>query len=272
MKIPQVLSQPAQIPRSQHQNQVVATPVTASSSVTTTHTTQSGQLVHEAHIQHQETNMEQGNNMQSIGTVVVPMTNQDGSVALGNVVPSLLSTSQSGQIPVMYSVFASPSSGLVTVANLPEGATEQGSTQQLTADGTDVGHPSLPNSLTLATVQVQQDMAGNMQNYSQAVSTQTSDEMHTIVSDGTLTVGADAESELDKDGVPVTSSQTEVWKSGKANQELPLTACGVCQTAWGQDHEMCWKYSAWGNSPPRTMVILLMKTDLGNQLMHHMCT
>lgn len=208
-----MLTQPLQIQRTQHQNQSVVTCVTASPAASTTHTTSTIPLVQETHMQEtQEHTIDQGNNMQSIGTVVVPITNQDGTVSLGNVVPSMLTSTQSGQIPVMYSVYASPSSGLVTVANLPDGATDHTSGQQhhLSGEATEVTQQTLSNSLGLTTVQVQHDLPSNIQSYSQAVSTQTSDEVHNIVSDGTLTVGTETESELDKDGVPVPSNQTEV--------------------------------------------------------------
>ena len=122
--------------------------------------------------------------MQSVGTVVVPIaTNQDGSVvSLGNVVPSsMMLTSQAGQIPVMYSVYASPSSGLVTVSNLSDGSTDQSSGHaHLSGEASDMGQ----QGLSLAAVQVHQDMNSGVHAYAtQAVvtessGTQTADEIH----------------------------------------------------------------------------------------------
>lgn len=94
----------------------------------------------------------QANNLQSVGTVVVPIaTNQDGSVSLGNAIPSsmMLTSSQASQIPVMYSVYASPNSGLVTVSNLSESGTEQGSGHtHLSGEASDITQQALPGSLS----------------------------------------------------------------------------------------------------------------------------
>lgn len=156
----------------------------------------------------------QGNNLQSVGTVVVPIaTNQDGSVvSLGNVPSSMmLSSSQAGQIPVMYSVYASPSSGLVTVSNLSDGGTDQtsGHTHHLSGDANDMGQQTLPGSLSLATVQVHQD-SGLHAYATQAVvtessGTQTADDIHTIVSDhGSLTVGTESDAGMVKNDLSVS--------------------------------------------------------------------
>jgi len=158
----------------------------------------------------------QGNNLQSVGTVVVPIaTNQDGSVvSLGNVVPSsmMLSSSQASQIPVMYSVYASPSSGLVTVSNLSDSGTDQtsGHTHHLSGEASDISQQTLPGSLSLATVQVHQDINSGVHAYAaQAVvtessGTQTADDIHTIVSDhGSLTVGTDSDTGIVKNDLSV---------------------------------------------------------------------
>ena len=139
-------------------------------------------------------------------------TNQDGSVvSLGNVVPSsMMLTSQAGQIPVMYSVYASPSSGLVTVSNLSEGGGDHSSnhTHHLQGEANDMGQQSLPGSLSLATVQVHQDMNSAVHTYStqgvvtETSATQTAEDMHI---DHT---SLDSESGIGKNDLSV--SQTEV--------------------------------------------------------------
>lgn len=146
---------------------------------------------------------------------MVPITtNQDGSVvSLGNVPSSMmLSSSQAGQIPVMYSVYASPSSGLVTVSNLADGGTDQtsGHAHHLSGDANDIGQQTLPGSLSLATVQVHQDINSGVHAYAtQAVvtessGTQTADDIHTIVSDhGSLTVGTESDTGMVKNDLSV---------------------------------------------------------------------
>lgn len=158
----------------------------------------------------------QGNNLQSVGTVVVPIaTNQDGTVvSLGNVPSSMmLPSSQSGQIPVMYSVYASPSSGLVTVSNLSDGGPDQtsGHTHTLSGEASDMAQQTLPGSLSLATVQVHQDINSGVHAYAtQAVvtessGTQTADDIHTIVSDhGSLTVGTESDTGIVKSDLSVS--------------------------------------------------------------------
>ena len=148
---------------------------------------------------------------------MVPIaTNQDGSVvSLGNVVPSsmMLSSSQAGQIPVMYSVYASPSSGLVTVSNLSDSGTDQtsGHTHHLSGEASDISQQTLPGSLSLATVQVHQDINSGVHAYAaQAVvtessGTQTADDIHTIVSDhGSLTVGTESDTGIVKNDLSVS--------------------------------------------------------------------
>ena len=159
----------------------------------------------------------QANNLQSVGTVVVPIaTNQDGSVSLGNAIPSsmMLTSSQASQIPVMYSVYASPNSGLVTVSNLSESGTEQGSGHtHLSGEASDITQQALPGSLSLAAVQVHQDINSGVHAYAtQAVvtessGTQTADEMHTMVSDhGNLTVGTESDTGIVKNDLSVSVS------------------------------------------------------------------
>lgn len=154
----------------------------------------------------------QGNNLQSVGTVVVPIaTNQDGSVvSLSNVVPSsMMLTSQAGQIPVMYSVYASPSSGLVTVSNLADGSGDQSSshTHHLSGEASDIGQQALPGSLSLATVQVHQDINSGVHAYAtQAVvtessGTQTADDIH--MDHGSL----ETETGIGKDDLSVNQTQ-----------------------------------------------------------------
>ena len=145
---------------------------------------------------------------------MVPIaTNQDGSVvSLGNVPSSMmLSSSQAGQIPVMYSVYASPSSGLVTVSNLSDSGTDQtsGHTHHLSGEASDLSQQTLPGSLSLATVQVHQDMNSGVHAYAaQAVVTESSGtqtaDIHTIVSDhGSLTVGTDSDTGIVKNDLSV---------------------------------------------------------------------
>lgn len=162
-----------------------------------------------------DNNVDQSNNLQSVGTVVVPIaTNQDGSVSLGNAIPSsmMLTSSQASQIPVMYSVYASPNSGLVTVSNLSESGTEQGSGHtHLSGEASDITQQALPGSLSLAAVQVHQDINSGVHAYAtQAVvtessGTQTADEMHTMVSDhGNLTVGTESDTGIVKNDLSVS--------------------------------------------------------------------
>lgn len=176
-----------------------------------------GQDTNQTHEQHvDQSSGSQGNNLQSVGTVVVPIaTNQDGSVvSLGNVVPSsMMLTSQAGQIPVMYSVYASPSSGLVTVSNLSDGSADQssGHAHHLTGEANDMGQQALPGSLSLATVQVHQDMNSGVHAYAtQAVvtessSTQTADNIH-LGDHGSL----ESETGIGKNDLSVSVNQTEV--------------------------------------------------------------
>lgn len=215
----QVLTQPAvQIQRVQQPHnqtvQVNAVNPTTSSNTITLPIVQDTSQTHEHNVDHSSGS--QGNNLQSVGTVVVPIaTNQDGSVvSLGNVVPSsmMLSSSQASQIPVMYSVYASPSSGLVTVSNLSDSGTDQtsGHTHHLSGEASDISQQTLPGSLSLATVQVHQDINSGVHAYAaQAVvtessGTQTADDIHTIVSDhGSLTVGTDSDTGIVKNDLSV---------------------------------------------------------------------
>ena len=161
-------------------------PTTASNTITLQMGQDSTQT-HEHNID--QSSGSQGNNLQSVGTVVLPIaTNQDGSVvSLGNVVPSsMMLTSQAGQIPVMYSVYASPSSGIVTVSNLSEGSGDHSSahSHHLSGESNDMGQQGLPGSLSLATVQVHQDINSAVHTYStqgvvtESSATQTAEEMH----------------------------------------------------------------------------------------------
>lgn len=215
----QVLTQPAvQIQRLQQSHnqtvQVNAVNTTSSNTITLPIVHDSSQT-HDHNVDHSSGS--QGNNLQSVGTVVVPIaTNQDGSVvSLGNVVPSsmMLSSSQAGQIPVMYSVYASPSSGLVTVSNLSDSGTDQtsGHTHHLSGEASDISQQALPGSLSLATVQVHQDINSGVHGYAaQAVvtessGTQTADDIHTIVSDhGSLTVGTESDTGIVKNDLSVS--------------------------------------------------------------------
>lgn len=177
-------------------------------------------IVHDANQTHghhvDQSSGSQGNNLHSVGTVVVPIaTNQDGTVvSLANVPSSMmLSSSQAGQIPVMYSVYTSPSSGLVTVSNLSDGSTDQATGHahhHLSGEANDMTQHSLPGSLSLATVQVHQDINSGVHAYAQAVvtessGTQTADDIHTIVSDhGSLTVGTDSDTGIVKNDLSVS--------------------------------------------------------------------
>ena len=113
-------------------------------------------------------------------------------------------TSQAGQIPVMYSVYTS-SSGLVTVSSLSDGTQDQtsGSTH-LSGESSEMGQQSLPGSLSLAAVQVHQDMGNNVQAYTaQTVvtensGTQTADDIHAIVNDGALAVRTESDGSIGK--------------------------------------------------------------------------
>ncbi|RMX40881.1 serum response factor [Pocillopora verrucosa] len=214
----QVLAQPAvQIQRVQQpQTQTVqVNPVnttTASNTITLPIVQDAGQT-HDNNVD--QSSGSQANNLQSVGTVVVPIaTNQDGSVSLGNAIPSsmMLTSSQASQIPVMYSVYASPNSGLVTVSNLSESGTEQGSGHtHLSGEASDITQQALPGSLSLAAVQVHQDINSGVHAYAtQAVvtessGTQTADEMHTMVSDhGNLTVGTESDTGIVKNDLSVS--------------------------------------------------------------------
>ena len=211
----QVLSQPVQIQRV-HQPQTQTVQVNAVNPTTTSNTItlQMGQEANQTHEHNvDQSSGPQGNNLQSVGTVVVPIaTNQDGSVvSLGNVVPSsMMLTSQAGQIPVMYSVYASPSSGLVTVSNLADGSGDQSSshTHHLSGETSDIGQQALPGSLSLATVQVHQDINSGVHAYAtQAVvtessGTQTADDIH--IDHGSL----ETETGIGKNDLSV--NQTEV--------------------------------------------------------------
>ena len=210
----QVLSQPLQIQRV-HQPPTQSVQVNAVNPTTTSNTItlQMGQEANQA----QEHNVDQssgsqGNNLQSVGTVVVPIaTNQDGTVvSLGNVVPSsMMLTSQAGQIPVMYSVYASPSSGLVTVSHLSDSGTDQssGHAHHLSGEAHDIGQQSLPGSLSLAAVQVHQDINSGVQTYAaQAVvtessGTQTAADIH--IDHGSL----DSEAGIHKNDLTVTQAE-----------------------------------------------------------------
>ncbi|XP_068681644.1 serum response factor-like [Montipora capricornis] len=210
----QVLSQPVQIQRVQPQTQTVQVNAVNPTTTSNTITLQMGQESNQTHEHNvDQSSGSQGNNLQSVGTVVLPIaTNQDGSVvSLGNVVPSsMMLTSQAGQIPVMYSVYASPSSGLVTVSNLSEGGGDHSSnhTHHLQGEANDMGQQSLPGSLSLATVQVHQDMNSAVHTYStqgvvtETSATQTAEDMHI---DHT---SLDSESGIGKNDLSV--SQTEV--------------------------------------------------------------
>ena len=213
-----VLAQPAvQIQRVQQPQtqtvQVNAVNPTTTSNTITLPLVQDTNQTHDNNVD--QSSGSQGNNLQSVGTVVVPIaTNQDGSVSLGNVVPSsmMLTSSQAGQIPVMYSVYASPSSGLVTVSNLSDSGTEQASGHtHLSGEANDITQQGLPGSLSLATVQVHQDMNSGVHAYAtQAVvtessATQTADDIHTIVSDhGSLTVGTESDTSIVKNDLSVS--------------------------------------------------------------------
>lgn len=213
----QVLSQPVQIQRVQQpQTQTVQVNAVNPTTTSNTITLQMGQDASQTHEPNGDNaSGSQANNLQSVGTVVVPIaTNQDGNVvSLGNVVPSsMMLTSQAGQIPVMYSVYASPSSGLVTVSHLSDGSSDQSAGHaHLSAEASDIGQQSLPGSLSLATVQVHQDINSGVQAYTtQAVvtessGTQTADEIH-MSHHGSL----ETETGIGKNDLTVSVGQTEV--------------------------------------------------------------
>lgn len=207
----QVLSQPVQIQRVQPQTQTVQVNAVNPTTTSNTITLQVGQEsnhTQEHNVDHSSGS--QGNNLQSVGTVVLPIaTNQDGSVvSLGNVVPSsMMLTSQAGQIPVMYSVYASPSSGLVTVSNLSEGGGDHSSshTHHLSGEANDIGQQGLSGSLSLATVQVHQDINSPYSAQSvvtESSATQTAEDIH--IDHASL----DSETGIGKNDLSV--SQTEV--------------------------------------------------------------
>ena len=213
----QVLSQPVQIQRVQQpQTQTVQVNAVNPTTTSNTITLQMGQDASQTHEPNGDNaSGSQANNLQSVGTVVVPIaTNQDGNVvSLGNVVPSsMMLTSQAGQIPVMYSVYASPSSGLVTVSHLSDGSSDQSASHaHLSAEASDIGQQSLPGSLSLATVQVHPDINSGVQAYTtQAVvtessGTQTADEIH-MSHHGSL----ETETGIGKNDLAVSVGQTEV--------------------------------------------------------------
>ena len=213
----QVLSQPVQIQRVQQpQTQTVQVNAVNPTTTSNTITLQMGQDASQTHEPNGDNaSGSQANNLQSVGTVVVPIaTNQDGNVvSLGNVVPSsMMLTSQAGQIPVMYSVYASPSSGLVTVSHLSDGSSDQSAGHaHLSAEASDIGQQSLPGSLSLATVQVHPDINSGVQAYTtQAVvtessGTQTADEIH-MSHHGSL----ETETGIGKNDLAVSVGQTEV--------------------------------------------------------------
>ena len=146
----QVLPQPLQIQRAhQPPRQTVQVNAVNPTIPSNTITLQMGQKAN--HTEEHNVNQalgSQGNNLQSVGSVVVPIaTNQDGTV--------------------VYSVYASPSSGLVTVSHLSDSSTDQssGHAHHLSGEAHDIGQQSLPGSLSLATVQVHQDVNRGAQTY-----------------------------------------------------------------------------------------------------------
>ncbi|XP_001635091.2 serum response factor [Nematostella vectensis] len=157
-----------------------------------------GQMHTQESVEHSSTS--QATTMQSLGALMVPIATHQGEghvVSLANVVPSsMMLTTQSGQIPVMY--YTGP------VSNINDN--EHQGTQH---DSGEVSQQAIQSGLSLSTVHVQHDMAqGYHSVVTEASGSQAADEVHNIVSEASI--GSTNGGSPMKGDVPDADNHTEV--------------------------------------------------------------